>query len=69
VVGLGTHGVDFASDFLGDKAELFALAFIGLHGGFEKVQVIGQTGFLLVDVEFFDVVYQLLLKSVLVVIG
>jgi len=69
VVGLGTHGVDFASDFLGDKAELFALAFIGLHGGFEIVQVIGQTGFLLVDVEFFDVVNQLLLKPVLVVIG
>ena len=36
VIGFGTHGVDFATNFLGDKSEFTSRSLFFLHG-FDKI--------------------------------
>ena len=56
MVRLASRGVDFASHFLGDEAELLALSVAGSHGFAEVGEVVGEALLFLVDVELFDVV-------------
>ena len=68
MVRLASGGVDFASHFLGDEAELLALSVAGGHGFAEVGEVIGEALLFLVDVQFLDIVDKLLFQTVLVVI-
>ena len=60
IIGFGTHGIDFATDLLGDKSEFTSRGFFFLHG-FDKIfTMICQTNFLFRDIQFLQVIDNLL---------
>ena len=68
MVRFGPECVDFTSHFLTDKSEFLALPLARLQGFEEIFQVIVESMFFFIDVEFLDVENHLLFKSVFVVI-
>ena len=68
VVALAACGVDFASHLLCYETELLALSVAFAHCLAEVGEVVGEALFLLVDVEFLDVVDEFLLESVVVIL-
>ena len=66
---LAAGGIDFASHFLCDESQFLSLTVSVGHGFTEIVQVIAQTLLLFVDIQFFDIIDQLLFQTVFVVIG
>ena len=69
LVGFGTHGVHLTTDFLANEPKFLALTWlVAFQGLKEIVQVVLQAYLLLGDIEFLDVVNQLLFKAVFVII-
>ena len=69
LIALRARCIDFTTHFLCDETEFFANSMTTLfHCFMEVFEVVCQSLLLLVDVEFLDVVNQLLLKTVLVVV-
>ena len=64
MVGFRAGGVDFAPHLLGYEAEFLAAVLFVVHGVAEVVDVFGQAYFFFGDVEFFEVVDELLLEPV-----
>ena len=66
VVGFRPDSVDFAAHFLCDECQLLAVAFVGVHGLAEVVDVFGEADFFFGDVVFFEIVDEFLFETVLV---
>ena len=63
VVGFRPDSVDFAAHFLCDECQLLAVAFVGVHGLAEVVDVFGEADFFFGDVVFFEIVDKFLCEN------
>lgn len=67
IVSFGTQGIYFPPDLLRDKTKLFAIS-IGIFQGFDKILTMRfQSYFFLGDIQFINIVYQFLLKALLII--
>lgn len=66
VVGFRPDSVDFAAHFLCHKCQLLAVAFVGVHGLAEVVDVFGEANFFFGDVVFLKIIDKFLFETVLV---
>ena len=56
VIGFGAHGIDLATDLLGDETKLATGSLFPLGSLDEITAVVGQADFLLGDVEFLKII-------------
>ena len=56
IIGFGTHGIDFATDFLGDESEFTSRGLFFLHSLDKIFTMICQTNFLFRNIQFFQII-------------
>ena len=68
MIGLAAQCIDFTSHFLSDKSQFLALSVAAFQRTDKIFQMVAKALFLLVDIQLFDIVNQLLLQAVFVVV-
>ena len=68
MIGLASQRIDFTSHFLSYETQLLTLSASILHSIDEVFQVVTQTLFFFVDIQFLNVVDEFLFQTVLVIV-